>query len=474
MKSHFVIKAMRAATALCLLVYLFACSKFNQEEACHPYKVTSPSLQNHVTLNDIERILERDHRRTKSSSDSHAEIIPYIGDELDTLMYIVNFDNNKGWKVFSSDKRTPAIIAEGDQGHFSLEEGNPAIKLWMSFTSENIKRVVKSSNSSLSFSPDEIRSNQSFWAGSAAPMSNIDPPIITLPTGHWEEEITMSQEYYDSIEHLVPKWHQYQPYNECCPYRANHPSERTVAGCVAVAGAQVLYYLHNRLGVPTHMFSEGSCIGVTGNYTQHFSNLSTEVWEEMTDSCLVGSHSTRPEAIMIGYVGKLVGMHYVDNIFDFYSWAIPENLKDDLFEPLGIHCTHADYNEDSVKTSLGNQMPIIVSASNLSVPIDFDIHCFVIDGYRQKRWKISHFHHYVLDEPTTIPYPIEDPYTTYTYSAPFISDIKINWGWSSQWGANRVNDGWYSLTAGWTVENGGTYDYNHNIKIIHDFTIINN
>lgn len=35
---------------------------------------------------------------------------PVIDSEEDTLMYLVNYDN--GWKVLSSDKRTPAVIAE--------------------------------------------------------------------------------------------------------------------------------------------------------------------------------------------------------------------------------------------------------------------------------------------------------------------------------------------------------------------------
>lgn len=45
----------------------------------------------------------------------------------------------------------------------------------------------------------------------------------------------------------------------------------------------------------------------------------------------------------------------------------------------------------------------------------------------------------------------------------------INWGWGSQWEDHPVNDGWYSLTSGWTATNNGTYNYNHNIKIICNF-----
>lgn len=102
----------------------------------------------------------------------------------------------------------------------------------------------------------------------------------------------------------------------------------------------------------------------------------------------------------------------------------------------------------------------------------FDIHCFVIDGYKLTRTKYTHYHYYVYDSrPPGVPLPEPPDYTTYTYSSPTLSNIKINWGWASQWGSDPINDGWYTLTGSWTVTNGGTYDYNHYRYMIYGFSV---
>ncbi|MCQ2140222.1 MAG: C10 family peptidase [Bacteroidales bacterium] len=458
----------RVLICLILSSSLLACTKLYQDSLNLVKKNETGTLaQNHVTISDIKMILERDFPKTKSSSDYQDEIIPYIDSNLDTMLYIVNFADNHGWKVFSSDKRTPAIIAEGDSGHFSLEEGNPAVKLWMSYTSNNIKHVAQSNDSSLSFSQNEIRSNQSFWTDVVTPMSNIDPPVIDFPSGHWEIDVTSYSEYYDTIDHMVPKWDQWEPYNEYCPYLTNYPTKKAPAGCVAIAGAQMLYFLHERLGTPVYMVDQGICIGGVEGYSREFSGMSSQVWAQMSPEYQNIHYQNLPEAIMIGHVGSMVNMHYCDNLFGVYSWALPINLKNNLFMYYNIECTYSEYDENTVKSSLLNQMPVIVCASDQAIPVNGNIHCFVIDGYRLSRNVTWYFHHYVLDRPATIPYPIEEPYSTYTYSEPYISEILINWGWWDQWNEqDPVNNGWYSLTAGWTVENNGTYDYNHNVNMI--------
>ena len=78
---------------------------------------------------------------------------------------------------------------------------------------------------------------------------------------------------------LQNPWDQGEPYNEFCPWVTSDMKERAPAGCVAVAGAEVLYYLHNRYGVPVNMVSEGYCNGVIGNYSRWFGNADSDVWD---------------------------------------------------------------------------------------------------------------------------------------------------------------------------------------------------
>ena len=470
------------------LISLFAClvvSSCAKSELGTPQETVSSERDqegissNRVTMSDVEKTLQSSQTKTGVLEKSFI-ISPYTSATSDTLMYIVNYKDNGGWKIYSSDKRTPAILAEDNKGCFSIENGSPAVAIWIAHMAEDIARVRRASDDELSFSEDEIRANKAFW-GIEQPRIHGDPYWHETPPGHWEETITSQDVVIDSLSepHLVAKWHQRAPYNEYCPYLESDPYTRSVAGCVAIAGSQMLLYLHNTLGVPNTMVSSGYCIGNTNGYYRDFTNPTTTVWSTMSAEYQDTSSVSLPEAIMIGHVGALVGMHYCDPLIgDPYSWAIPVNLKTNVFEPYGINCSHGDYNENIVKNSLENRMPVVVSGSDLLVPTNGHIHAFVIDGFRYTQTVYTHRHYYVLDEsPGGMMYVMPEDYYTYTYSSPVLSSIKINWGWKSQW-KNGLNDGWYSLTAGWTVMesdgHGGYvyYDYNHWLKMIYGFSVM--
>lgn len=92
---------------------------------------------------------------------------------------------------------------------------------------------------------------------------------------------------------------------------------------------------------------------------------------------------------------------------------------------------------------------------------------------------VSIYHHWEPNEPIPIDPRAEgdhDPYYTYTDTTPEITSIKNNWGWWTQWqGDYSVNDGWYSLTANWTVTaHGDTYSYNYILGTIYDIAAIPN
>ncbi len=431
------------------------------------------TLNNVVSMSDVIGIVERDCLLSKST-DAQFEVTPYLRSVSDTLMYIVNYKEGKGWKILSSDKRTPAILAEGDSGSFSLTDGSPAVAVWMSCVADDIARVRRSTDKELTFSENEILFNKAFWTGEQ-PRFNGDQPPPDYPLGHWEETVYSQTVEYDHVDHMVAHWDQAAPYNECCPFLVQNSSQRAAAGCVAIAGAQMLLFLHEKIGRPVSMYSQGFCQGDVSGYTQFFSNPSTTVWNQMSIGYQNSAFSMLPEAIMIGDVGLRVGMHYWDVLFDYFSWALPEKLKTDVFEPYGILSSRGSYDENIVKQSLLSQMPVIVSASNLLIPIDGKIHCFVIDGYRLTRTKYTHYHYYVLDEAPSGIFAMPREYYTYTYSSPQLTSIKINWGWRSQWASQPVNDGWYSLTGGWTVNlNDEEFDYNYYRMMTYGFAALDN
>lgn len=475
---------MKRITNIAIFISLFvaiSCSKvtsietiFSENSSIRDENLNSRE-DNHVSISDIHNIVSRDFPVTKNDSGSY-EISVYLDEKSDTLMYILNLGNNEGWRIYSSDKRTPAILAEGDKGSFSMEDGNPAVIAWLSCMATNIAMVKCAADDELMFDDSEISSNKTFWQQTRMNSRLLDPDLPILPgggIGHWEEEILSSRTVEDVVvEHMVAKWDQNSPYNAYSPYYESTSSEKALAGCVAVAGAQVLYYLHNKLGVPTRMFSRASCVGTINSYVREFWEPTSDIWNSMSMNHKETQSSSVAEAILIAHVGDQVNMHYVDStlIYPRFSWAVPANLKTDLFEYYGISCSHDSYDEDIVERNLLNQMPVIVSASNLMVPVDGSIHCFVIDGYRTTRTEYTHRHYYVWDVPPTEPYLPYEEYTTTSYSSASVSGIKINWGWHSQWRTtNPLNDGWYTLTDRWVLNDGS--DYNYYRKMIYDFAV---
>lgn len=421
------------------------------------------SSSNSVTKEQLISYLEKETTWTRGLSDNYS-IETRVNSEGDTLMYIVNF-NGHGWKILSADSRTPAILAEGNEGSFSQDEGSPALSVWMDMLSTDMANVRRCGDEQLVFSSEEISANKAFWNQTQKePDRGPRPPQYE---GYWVTHTTSETFVDDTLGHMTPHWVQGAPYNQYCPLKSWSLTEHQPAGCVAVAGAQVLYYLHSKIGVPVEAY--GSCTIVDGEPI--FDGSSVSNWGQMSPDYLYPFPADK-EAILIAKVGDLVGMHYSDTS----SWAYSSRLKTIAFPDQGLNCNRSNYCQDTVIRYLNNQYPVIVSASDQLIPLNGRFHCFVIDGYKKTHLLYTHCHEFIPADPEMIILPGSgyESYYTYSYSEPEITAIKINWGWPSQWrSVNPLNNGWYTLTANWEVEktDGTEYTYNHNVSMIFDFTI---
>ncbi len=469
---------------LILIGILSLCLGCSKENIYESEKIIDQAEMNdaQISLRDVQRYISNKVPLTKNIGNNLVRIDPYVNSRADTLMYIVNYGQEFGWEILSGDARTPAIIAQDDTGCFSLDAFEGAAAAWMGKIAMDMDRIRHSANKDLAFTEEQIQLNRAFWTG--VNPSRPDNSKQETRGGHWEVTTTQEEIVLGVCEHLTPHWSQLTPYNQYCPYLFLG-SERAVAGCVAVAGAEVLYYLHNLYSVPEQMVSTGYCNGTTllhGDGDHDFYNESSNVWSAM-NPYYTSTGTNLPEALMIGKIGHDVGMHYGNS-----SWAFPENLRTNVFIPYGITCSYSNnYDEDIVRNSLTNNLPVIITASDFLIPADFDLHCFVADGYKRVRIKYTHYHYWVNDggpiiepadpflgiNPPSEPQSGHESYYTYTYSQPYLSAMKINWGWSTQWTVG-LNNGWYAFTASWYVHNGDDYyDYNHNISMIYNFAVAN-
>lgn len=424
---------------------------------------TAKHNEHFVSLDIVNEYALRNSINTKGISSYSIEAI--VDNDADTLMYIINYPDGEGWEIVSADMRTPATIAKSDFGSFSLENTSPALSLWLDDTKATMSQILQSEDCDLNFSEFELESNLSTWESYSS--NQINPPINPGDGGEWYSQTTVHVIIDSTVTHLVAKWDQKSPYNEYCPYKTDGSGGRAPAGCVAIAGSQILYFLHEKIGVPSQIVSAGYCYGDINNYSRGFSIPSSAIWSDMSKEYNVSGATA--EALLIGHVGDMVNMHYRNN----YSWSLPGNIKDDLLPAYGISCERDDYDEDIVKQSLLSGFPVIVSASDMLVPIDFDIHCFVIDGYQLTHNEYVTHHYWVPDDPRMDFDPNHPSYDTYSYSTKDITSVQINWGWWTQWyGEHLLNDGWYSLTGDWlTVHSGGGSEtWDHNRVMLYGFT----
>lgn len=430
------------------------------------YYVTDNDLQNYVKF----RILEGKY---KGQSVVLSSISPICWDSIPCL-YVLQYE--RGFEIVSADKRSPVPIARNSRGVFSECDDPDGFGGHLSLMASEIFLSLKGLLPAASQGEEEnIQGSLDFWL-----LINAQAPLISnnrlgsiseeanrgghVPQGFWEMVIAESEEeVYDSIPHLTTTtWYQTSIYNLYCPEdrdTLNH-IERCPAGCVAIAGAQMLYFLHNKDGVPTTSPSEGSCTGYVydHSYAQNFWNYSISTWGSMSprdwsDTCA---------ALLVGDVGKRLHMDYAWD----GSEASTEDLVAEVFSPYGWNCVYVDnYNSSIIVSSLQSGYPVVCAGHREVRGVEKRGHAFLVDRYKRTRTRTRITWQWIdLDgDPTNNPILLP-PDDEFTYSSPHISYYGMNWGQS----AIASNNTWCSLSGVWQYGSLSPYIYNR--RMIYDFT----
>lgn len=456
---------------------LFSCTDSMQEYAAMDdlnNNVQTESDRSHfVSKSDIAALLRAQSNSTRSVSECEDDITCFVDEKHDTLLYACN-KTDGGWIVYASDTRVPAIVAESSAGTFAEAMQNEAAKMWMESIKEEMKVIKSLPDKKLNFSPEEIENNKDYWLAISNPDKFVKMKLgienetgqkgLPMATGHYEFSGTYDTiEYYDSIPKLTTtNWDQSTPFNNFCPYISGSSSVHAPAGCVAIAGAQMLYFLHNKLGVPETAPSEAYVYGHVGYPDYYWSqyNYTSTIWNDMATN----ESSAAP---LIADVGRRVNMNYGNN----GSGAYTSDLVNGVFAPYGISCTYATYNTTNLRSSLSAGFPVIVSAHAIDGQ-ETAGHAFIIDHYRRYRTLTQYCFIWVWDTtPPGVPL-IEHPNQyEYVYSSPYINMIGMNWGW----GQNHNNNEWYSMTGDWitysTYNPSDSLNWNISRNMIYDFQV---
>ena len=429
--------------------------------------VTENDLQNYVRF----RILEGKY---KGQNVVLSSISPICWDSIPCL-YVLQYES--GFEIVSADKRSPVPIASNSNGVFRECDDPDGFGGHLSLITSEVFLSLNGLLPPASQEEEEnIQGSLAFWLlintkepnldiNRSESISEVETRGIRAPKGYWEMVIAESEEeVYDSIPHLTAtQWYQRSIYNYYCPYDRDTLNNvaKCPAGCVAIAGAQMLYFLHNKDGVPTTSPSEGSCTGYVYDHSfiQNFWNYSTGTWDSMFPR---NSHDTCA-ALLVGDVGKRLQMDYGWD----GSGAYTEDLVNDVFSPYGWDCVYTDnYNSSIIVSSLQSGYPVVCGGDRESRGIEHIGHTFLVDRYKRTRTRTRITWQWVdLDgDPTNNPILLP-PDDEFTYSSPHISYYGMNWGQ----GDIAANETWCSLSGVWQY--GSLPPYIYDREMIYGFTI---
>ena len=415
-----------------------------------------------------------------------------------TLMYVVNYD--KGWEILSADKRAQPVLAFSEGGEFSFETANPGEKVWLEGLACDVLNL-RTADKALQTRAAENNPNVGFWRGwelrkkmmeeELEMMTRIelpdsidfpfnprpDRPITPLPEGgHYEFSNTYETYTFETeVGHMTKTvWGQGNPWNVKCPTKSTG-SGRVPAGCVAVAVAQVLYFMHDKVGVPSMAPTNAY---FTGQYNPNVSSqnfdftmggMDTGVWDNMALIRSSSSANTDLVASFLAHIGHLVDMNYTDTI----SLANDRRALEDAMNTYGITGTllrGADYGSFSIVNNLRDSLVVYASART----DDDEGHAFVIDGYQDYKITYNDVYEWVWDEPQD-PYgeQVKVPLKTVVRQS---NDIKclfvcMNWGWSGTSNNESGTPKWYAIEANrWPA---GNYTFTNTRAAIVDIRPMN-
>ena len=133
----------------------------------------------------------------------------------DTVYYVFNFSEQKGFIILSADERAYPLLAYSRQGSYHESNQPPAFAAWMSRKAAEISYLI---------------------ANQIPPTNKVQKEWSQIKSGYMPGTIT-------GIKNLLrTTWDQGCLYNDSCPVDLNGPCGRTPTGCVATAMAQIMRY----------------------------------------------------------------------------------------------------------------------------------------------------------------------------------------------------------------------------------------
>lgn len=274
------------------------------------------------TIGSIQSVASDDACLTKSSQ----------GLTDSPILYLVNYDDNKGFALLGADKRLPYVYAISNEGHLELSDtlANPGLAFVMS----GIRRHIT-----------ETLNVEQF---AAANVSNSKSVLVT---------VQKCNPLYGNSD--LVEWHQRYPYNKYC---YTNTGQQALVGCTAVATTQIMAY---------HQWPK-NLDGVTYR------------WREM----IKGAN----DDAVAKFMAKIGEPQYLDMAYGISGSRASVSNALKAFSSFGYsHSGEIDYNEDKLILGLlgnKNDSPMkfgpVMSVGYMKRDETYSGHVWVIDGFIKK------------------------------------------------------------------------------------------
>lgn len=274
------------------------------------------------------------------------------------LAYVVNYENNEGFAILAADTKLPPVISIGDKGNFDTEG-------FVNFIQNN----------------DTTRSNEEVNPAQMVQYAVVNNSLLLPPTGSGllQAEGIDTTIILKCLPLVRTKWGQDAPYNYYAPPTTNSNGEvvKSAAGCVPIAGAQVITSLcfhHNWR--PLRQLSD--------EYFINWSTLNKMIFAGIIDfEQDDNSTNALAAASLIRAIGEDIGANY-----GVTTGAYTEDLAN-TYEKLGMLDTSYgnESNGDYITTdSLFNMIiskncPVNARTSRHTANGGLASHAFVLDGW---------------------------------------------------------------------------------------------
>ena len=280
----------------------------------------------------------------------------------DTLFYI--FTVGTGFVIVSADDAVIPILGYSLNGNFSVDEMPVNCQAWLQDYADAIRHVRTASLTATG----EISQQ---WANLESDDVTPQPKSVTSVTPL-----------------LTTTWNQHPYYNNLCP---GSGSNQTIAGCVAVAMAQIIrYHQYPTHGLGTHTYTDLNY----GSQTANFAGT-TYQYSMMPNALTASSSSAQVNAVatLVRHCGVAANMEYgvsASSAYDFSARAAFTNhfgyqtqmvvRSYTSSSPYGFPTEVTVVPDDEwiaiLKTSLDEGNPVYYSGTGSSGG-----HAFVCDGY---------------------------------------------------------------------------------------------